>query len=195
MSKTQSEYFVRITQIVKGTSETLQRIFKFHGVLIFHKPFNSLRNQLTLIKDLSEKIEEVRGRLPNPMWTMPGKLHWRHRQVSLYPDQRTPTRDTFAVFEDQLPGNGSRHLRAQCKRTRYYLTKTTPSSTDSRRPLLLNKGNPPWIRMRAWTYHQFTILSWRFVTFLSHNFSTHYAYEVWVIRTKFFALSFGIFLY
>ena len=45
-SKTQSEYFVRITQIVRGTSETLQRIFKSHGVHILQNPLNSLRNQL-----------------------------------------------------------------------------------------------------------------------------------------------------
>ena len=44
----------------------------------------------------------------------------------------------------------------------------------------INKGNPPWIGMWDWTYRQFTIVFWGFVTFLSHN-----ADEVWVIRTKY----------
>ena len=47
------------------------------------------------------------------------------------------------------------------------------------------KGNPPWIGMCAWTYHQFTILSWKFETFLLCNLSPHNAEEVWVIQIKY----------
>ena len=35
------------------------------------------------------------------------------------------------------------------------ILRTTPSSAESRKPLPLNKGDPSWIDMRAWTYHQF----------------------------------------
>ena len=34
--------------------------------------------------------------------------------------------------------------------------RTTPSSAESRKPLPVNKGDPSWIDMRAWTYHQFS---------------------------------------
>lgn len=62
----------------------------------------------------------------------------------------------------------------------------TPSSKESRKPLLLKKGNPPWIGMYAWTsYHQFTILSWKFENFLLCNLSPHNADEVWVIQMKY----------
>ena len=35
------------------------------------------------------------------------------------------------------------------------IVRTTPSSAESRKPLPLNKGDPSWLDMRAWTYHQF----------------------------------------
>ena len=69
-----------------------------------------------------------------------------------------------------------------------YVMKTTPSRTESRKPLLLNKGNPPWIGMCAWTYHQFTILSWKFKTFQLWNLSSGHLTtlnEVWVIQIKY----------
>lgn len=57
----------------------LQRIVKY----IFHKPFNSLQNQLTHCKGVIKEIKEVRGRLPHPMCTMPGQSHRQDRHVPL----------------------------------------------------------------------------------------------------------------
>ena len=61
------------------------------------------------------------------------------------------------------------------------------NSTIKRRlkeAIAIKQRNPPWLWMRDWTYHQFTILSWGFVTFLSGNLSRHNADGIWVIRTK-----------
>lgn len=43
---------------VRGTSETLQWIFKSHGVHVFHKPFNSLRQQVAHVKDRTAKLKK-----------------------------------------------------------------------------------------------------------------------------------------
>jgi len=43
---------------IRGISERLQRAFKQHGVNMFHKPFNSLRSQLTHVKDTTESSKK-----------------------------------------------------------------------------------------------------------------------------------------
>ena len=43
---------------IKGLSEQLQRIFKQHGVNIYHKPFNTLRSQLVNPKDKPDKLKK-----------------------------------------------------------------------------------------------------------------------------------------
>ena len=42
---------------IRGTSETLQRIFKNHGVSVYHQPSNNLRNVLTKVKDKTEHLK------------------------------------------------------------------------------------------------------------------------------------------
>ena len=86
------------------------------------------------------------------------------------------SRHTSAVFE---------HCQATGHNIKPHNVKVTSdeNNTIKRRVkeaiALINKGHPPWIGMRDWTYQQFTILPWGFVTFLTHK-----ADEVWVIRRK-----------
>jgi len=43
---------------IRGTSEVLARVFKKHGANIFHKPFNSIRQNLTKVKDKTDKMKK-----------------------------------------------------------------------------------------------------------------------------------------
>jgi len=43
---------------VRGTSEALQRIFTDHGVNLYHWPTNSLHQQLTHVKDRTDKLQK-----------------------------------------------------------------------------------------------------------------------------------------
>ena len=43
---------------VRGTSETLSRIFRSHGVNMFHKPFNSIRSQVMKVKDKTDMLKK-----------------------------------------------------------------------------------------------------------------------------------------
>ena len=42
---------------LKGVSERLARTFQQHGCRVFHKPVNSLRNQLTHVEDKSDPLK------------------------------------------------------------------------------------------------------------------------------------------
>ena len=42
---------------VRGTSEVLSRIFHKHGANIFHKPYNTIRQQVTHVKDRTDKMK------------------------------------------------------------------------------------------------------------------------------------------
>ncbi|XP_053389112.1 uncharacterized protein LOC123531409 [Mercenaria mercenaria] len=43
---------------IRGTSEVLARVFKNHGVNMFHKPYNSIRSQVTRVKDQTDKLKK-----------------------------------------------------------------------------------------------------------------------------------------
>ena len=43
---------------VRGTSEALHRVFKRHGVNMYHRPYNSIRQQLTHVKDKTNKMKK-----------------------------------------------------------------------------------------------------------------------------------------
>jgi len=43
---------------IRGTSEQLHRIFRKHGVNMYHRPYNSIRSQLTKVKDKTDKMKQ-----------------------------------------------------------------------------------------------------------------------------------------
>ncbi|XP_052247813.1 uncharacterized protein LOC127855937 [Dreissena polymorpha] len=43
---------------IRGTSEVLARVFRKHGADIFHKPFNSIRQNLSKVKDKTDKMKK-----------------------------------------------------------------------------------------------------------------------------------------
>jgi len=43
---------------IRGTSETLHRTFKKFGVNMYHKPYNSIKQQLTHVKDKTDKLKK-----------------------------------------------------------------------------------------------------------------------------------------
>ena len=43
---------------LRDISETLHRVFRKHGVNIYHKPYNSIRQQVTHVKDKTEKMKK-----------------------------------------------------------------------------------------------------------------------------------------
>ena len=52
---------------IQGLSEELQRIFKQHGVNVYHKPINTIRSLLVKPKDLTDNADKC-GTLPHTMW-------------------------------------------------------------------------------------------------------------------------------
>ena len=77
------------------------------------------------------------------------------RSLPLSPDQRTPV-PQYSAFSEHYQVTGH---NINPHNVKVYLTKTTPSRAEWRRPLLLNKGNPPPDMAKDWTYRQFTILA------------------------------------
>lgn len=43
---------------IRGTSEVLQRTFRKHGANLFHKPYNTIRSQVTRVKDRTDKMKK-----------------------------------------------------------------------------------------------------------------------------------------
>ena len=43
---------------VRGTSEALHRIFRKHGVNMYHRPYNSVKQQVTHVKDKTDKLKK-----------------------------------------------------------------------------------------------------------------------------------------
>ncbi|XP_053406480.1 uncharacterized protein LOC128559257 [Mercenaria mercenaria] len=52
---------------IRGTSEVLVRVFKNHGVNMFHKPYNSIRSQVTRVKDQTDKLKKMWNYIPCEM--------------------------------------------------------------------------------------------------------------------------------
>ena len=43
---------------IRGTSEVLQRTFRKYGANIYHKPYNTIRQQVTRVKDRTDKMKK-----------------------------------------------------------------------------------------------------------------------------------------
>ena len=43
---------------IRGTSEVLSRVFSKHGANVYHKPYNTIRQQVTHVKDKTDKMKK-----------------------------------------------------------------------------------------------------------------------------------------
>ena len=109
-----------------------------------------------------------------------------------YLDQRTPVPWYFCRFW-ALPGHRSQHQPTQCKSTTWR-KQHHHAQSEGGHCYNIKQGNAPWLWMRDWTYHQFTILPWGFCyatchlttlmtsEWLERNIHLYLGFSLWVLE-------------